>query len=441
MPSTYCGFKNPATGVRDCMQPRWKVGATYCKEHEDEYRAARRGKPAGAPRAPRAVVNLAEVVIPEGRTHAYIVQPELRALMDAAMVGAQKRPAGNFLWVGPSGVGKTDGAEAIAQEWGVDFTKVDAASMTDPEAWFGTREIVVQDGVAVTDYKPSAFVEAIQKPGITFIDEINRCRDEGRNILIPIIDHTRAVMNPLTGEIIHRHPQNFIVMAGNIGLAFTGTSAIDPAFWNRATVFEFKYLEEAEERHVVESASGCDPETAYVLVRFANDSRKKAESDDEFTAVSTRELIAAGQRVADGLQRDLAVKFDILNHVSAEGGSASVRKELETLWAGVRTAKIPEPPKPVTAKDAAAQFNATVQDLKAASTSGWQCPMHHTAKIVPAGVSAKTTRPYAAFKACSVTGCPNTESNTGPKRQQCSSCGAPQPLGRATICFSCGAAL
>ncbi len=458
MASTTCGFKNTATGLRDCPNPRWKVGATYCKEHEDEYRAMRRGAPAGVPRAPRQVVNLADfnhtplwstavnlaaIEVPEGRTHNYVVPKELRALWDSELVGMTKRPAGNFLFIGPPGSGKTDGAEELAREAGFDFTKVDAASMgSDPEAWFGTREIVVQDGVAVTDYKPSIFVESIQKPGVTFIDEVNRCRDEARNIIIPVIDHTRAVLNPLTGEIVHRHPQNIIIMAGNVGLAFTGTSAIDPAFWTRADVVEFEYIEEAIERQVVEQAAGCDAETAYVLVRFAVDSRARAANDEEFPAISTRELINTARRVADGLNRDLAVKFGILNHSSKEGGTSSLRNELNNIWNGVRVAKLPgTTPAGTTA----------TPDPYDASVLSWMCPDHHTMKVVPAGTSTKTGRPYSAFKACGTFGCPNTETNK-PNHNAvtikpatggliCGDCGQVNPVGRTTICISCGSSL
>jgi MoxR-like ATPase len=440
-----CGWKTPATGIKECTNPRWKEGATYCASHEDEYRQMRRSgagtrvsRTVSTP-APMELPKLGEIKAVEGRVHSYVVAPELRALWSAAVIGATKRPAGNFLFIGPSGSGKTDGAEELAAASGLDFTKTDAASMTDPEAWFGTREIVVQDGVAVTDYKPSSFIESIQRPGVTFIDEINRCRDEGRNILIPVLDHTRAVLNPLTGEIVQRHPQNFIIMAGNVGLAFTGTSAIDPAFWNRATVVEFEYLSEAEERKVVEDASGCDSDTAFVFARFAADSRARAVSDDEFPAIATRELITAAQHVADGLQRDLAVKFDILNHVSNEGRSASLRGELESIWNGVRAVKPEKVVDPATGK-------STIN----VSIATWTCPTHNQVKVVPAGTSAKTGRPYPAFKACPVYGCPNTESNSqAPASAQakagpvvlCPDCNEPQPSGRSVICVKCGAAL
>lgn len=35
----------------------------------------------------------------------------------------------------------------------------------------------------------------------------------------------------------------------------------------------------------------------------------------------------------------------------------------------------------------------------------WVCPVHGTSKVIPAGVSKKTGRPYEAFTACGETGC------------------------------------
>ena len=35
----------------------------------------------------------------------------------------------------------------------------------------------------------------------------------------------------------------------------------------------------------------------------------------------------------------------------------------------------------------------------------WSCPIHHGSKVVPAGVSKKTGKPYQAFVACSEPGC------------------------------------
>ncbi len=37
--------------------------------------------------------------------------------------------------------------------------------------------------------------------------------------------------------------------------------------------------------------------------------------------------------------------------------------------------------------------------------SGWACPEHGTSKVVPAGTSKKTGKPYNAFTACGEQGC------------------------------------
>lgn len=36
---------------------------------------------------------------------------------------------------------------------------------------------------------------------------------------------------------------------------------------------------------------------------------------------------------------------------------------------------------------------------------GWTCPTHGTQKVIPAGVSSKTGKPYDAFVACGERGC------------------------------------
>lgn len=366
-------------------------------------------------------------------SHEYVPDPRLIQLWHALVTAAQTRPAANVLFIGPSGSGKTDGARYLAGLVGLPFTKVDAASMTDPEAWFGTREIVVQDGVAITDYRPSTFVQALGKPGVMLIDEVNRTRDHDRNILIPVLDHTRAVMNPLTGEVVRRHPRCFVIMSGNVGLQFTGTNAIDPAFVSRSLTVKFDYIDADAEIRVVVEASGADEDDAAVLVRFANETRAKARNDPEFNPISTREVIEAARLVKSGLSRDLAIEFTVLNAASDEGGSASVRQELQNLWNGVRNWR-PE--------------KAAAEAAGVASQLSWVCPVHQQVKVVPAGVSAKTGKPYASFKACPVPACGHTEDRDNAATtaavvaafsgKTCTFCGAVNTVGRSFYCVQCG---
>ena len=36
---------------------------------------------------------------------------------------------------------------------------------------------------------------------------------------------------------------------------------------------------------------------------------------------------------------------------------------------------------------------------------GWVCPLHGQRKVVPAGISRRTNKPYSAFAACPIQGC------------------------------------
>lgn len=441
------GWNVPAHAAQesDFTPSAWRRGWKYCKNCDRGYRSSRKDQaPLAVPRRSRKVVlpsfdtidfNSAEIneSVTE-RDHEYVPNPELMQLWKTVtgltlQAGA---PPANLLFLGPSGSGKTDGAQYLAEKVNLPFTKVDAASMTDPESWFGQREIVVEEGVSVTRYTPSAFATAIQEPGVVFIDEVNRVDDEHRNVLLPILDGTRRVTNPLTGEIIERHPHCFVVMAGNRGLQFTGISNIDPAFMTRSMVVEFDYLKPDREAEIAVQATGVDEAVANVLARFAQETRMKSQADPDFSPISTREVIAAARLVAGGLSHDLAVKFVILNGTSGEGGSASMRSELEKIWAGVRPL-------------------LTTAPVSASPQTDWRCPTHGRVKHVPAGTSAATGKPYGAFNSCPEFGCDKTQDKNpegfpgaAPAPMSgvvCNDCGRQNAPGVTTFCASCGGPL
>lgn len=271
-------------------------------------------------------------------TSGYVFNPSVLRTFEAVRRGSEREGAHplNLMFLGPSGCGKTACGEALAELVGLPFTKVDAAAMTDPESWFGTREVIARDGVSVTAYRPSSFVQAIQKPGVLLIDEVNRVRDEHRNILLPLLDGTHQVTNPLTGEVVRHHPECYVIMSGNRGLQFTGTYAVDPALMTRSLTLHFTYLPAADETRVVIGRIGCDVAVATVIVRFANESRQRTKVDPDMTPISTREVLAACQLVRDGLGIDEAVEVAILNGASDDGGAESVREQLRKIWVGIR---------------------------------------------------------------------------------------------------------
>ena len=295
------------------------------------YRAARG---TGTPRVTKKTDPHGNTLMTDG---GYVASRELLQIWEAVVkTGSGGDHPLTLMFLGPSGCGKTVGAEYLAELAGMSFTKVDAAAMTDPEAWFGTREVVARDGVSVTTYRPSAFVQAIAKPGVVLIDEVNRVRDEHRNILLPLLDGTHAVTNPLTGETVRKDPGCFIVMSGNRGLQFTGTYAVDPALMTRSLVVEFAYLSAADETRVAISRTGVDARIAAAFVRFAGETRSRATLSPDMVPVSTREVLAASELAAKGLDPDLAAQIAIINGASEEGGPDSVRSALAAIWGGIR---------------------------------------------------------------------------------------------------------
>jgi MoxR-like ATPase len=248
-------------------------------------------------------------------------------------------------FVGPSGSGKTHAASYLAEVAGMPFTKIDCPSMTDAESWFGTREVIAKDGVPVTEYRPSGFIEAIQRPGVTLLDEFNRATDAVRGILLALFDGTHQVTNPLTGETVHKHPECVVILSGNVGLQFTGTYAVDPAFTTRSLTIPFSYLgAEDEQRVVIEriKSQGLEPDAdvAKLFVRFANETRQRAgTTDPDMNPVSTREVILAASLAANGLPVDLAASVAIINSASDEGGQSGVKDRLVQIWTGIRPSK------------------------------------------------------------------------------------------------------
>lgn len=338
-------------------------GKSQCRDcytaYARDWRAKRNAGRPSTPRrtssaAPRPIIQLPDFRAPamdgggedaefvseedlQSRSHAFVPIPELIEtwgfVTNAAAGGSHPY---NLMFLGPSGCGKTEAAQYLAALVGLPFTKVDAPAMTDPESWFGTREVIAEDGVSITSYRPSAFVLAIEQPGVLLIDEMNRSRDEHRNVLLSLMDGTHQCTNPLTGDVVRKHPRCFIIMTGNRGLQFTGTYAIDPAFLTRSLTVQFDYAPQLAEVQIAQEATGCDQATAELFVRFAVEARNKARINEDYAPISTREIIFMSRAVMNGATPDLAARVVVINAASDEGGAASVKMGLEQIWAGIR---------------------------------------------------------------------------------------------------------
>jgi MoxR-like ATPase len=277
-----------------------------------------------------------------GDAHQYRPDPVLVQKFTAIVKRAQAtggKPA-NLMLIGPSGSGKSVGAAFLNSLAGYSreqFLKVDCASIADPEGFFGSREIEIQGSSPVTVVRDSDLVTRLGQPGTILLDEVNRITDSQRQVLLPLLDGSRSVLNPLTGKTVERHPYCYLILAFNEGLQFTGTFAIDPAFKNRCSAHWVGYADRDNEIAILGEATGIPQKIAGLLVRFAEQTRTRAATDPDFLPVSTRELLEIAGFVAQGgATLDTAIDMVLLAKASTDGGAQSQRAGLEILWTGTR---------------------------------------------------------------------------------------------------------
>jgi ATP-dependent Clp protease ATP-binding subunit ClpA len=178
------------------------------------------------------------------------------------------RPIGNFLFAGPTGVGKTELARQLARILGVDFIRFDMSEYMEKHAV--SRLIGAPPGY-VGDEEGGLLIDAIRKSphAVLLLDEIEKAHPDMFSILLQVMDH--ATLTDSHGrKADFRHI--ILIMTSNagardlsdrrLGFAEAGTGgssrgalerAFTPEFRNRldATV-HFNALGSAEIERVVD---------------------------------------------------------------------------------------------------------------------------------------------------------------------------------------------
>ena len=242
-----------------------------------------------------------------------------RLLQVAFSLEMARKRRGNIIVTGPSGTGKSVIAEHLSE--GQTFTYIDCAAYTTKEDFGGERELSEVNGHVVTTFTRSRVVDALERPGVLFFDEFNRATDELRNILLPLMDETRAFKNPASQVYHIRHDENLFIMAMNKGFEYSGTHAIDPAFISRSRTVSIGYPEPRVEAQIVQTRWPIDPDTMGDLIRFANTVReRKAADHPEWPAIGTRELVQIAEAITLGVNPEDAVELTVLQNLDTVGG-------------------------------------------------------------------------------------------------------------------------
>ena len=179
-----------------------------------------------------------------------ILAKKLQALIESGL---------NILLDGPQGSGKTVLSRKIAEALDMEYVFFNCSSIFEATDFLATLQVkATPSGQAETVWLPTDILRAIEgahehpeKMYLVFLDEFNRCREMARNGIMPALDSTRRMYNPLTGSTVHI-PDNILWIAAiNNGAQFTGTTSVDPAQLDRFAPLKMNYPPVTEEVRIL----------------------------------------------------------------------------------------------------------------------------------------------------------------------------------------------
>lgn len=117
------------------------------------------------------------------------IELTVRAILRArAGLGQEQRPAGAFLFYGPTGVGKTEVARSLAQIMGVEFLRYDMSEYMEKHAV--SRLIGAPPGYVGFD-QGGLLTEAVRKApySVVLLDEVEKAHPDIFNVLLQVMDY------------------------------------------------------------------------------------------------------------------------------------------------------------------------------------------------------------------------------------------------------------
>jgi len=128
-------------------------------------------------------------------------------------LGEEARPIGSFLFVGPTGVGKTEVARTLADKMGIEFLRFDMSEYMEKHSV--SRLIGSPPGYVGYD-QGGQLTDAITKNPhcVLLLDEIEKAHEDIYNILLQVMDH--ATLTDSTGKKADFR-QVILIMTTNTG--------------------------------------------------------------------------------------------------------------------------------------------------------------------------------------------------------------------------------
>lgn len=269
----------------------------------------------------------------------FVVDEQKKVFLRAVARIRKRRPV-NVGLRGPTGCGKTALTEWFAAVTKSPYFVLDMSTLREPKDLFGFKDLEVDPatGAQRIVWRKSGFVHAVQTPGaVILLDEATRIHPSVANTLMPILDHRRQVYLDDLGETIKVAEGVVFFLTANIGMEYSGTWRWDAALEDRLEFqLECSYLPLEKEIEVIVHKTGIDEGIARRLCEVADTVRRSASDARSplSRAISTRQLIAAGNLIAEGVNPIDALEFTVVPVYSADGGTSSDRAQVLAIIQG-----------------------------------------------------------------------------------------------------------
>jgi nitric oxide reductase NorQ protein len=175
-----------------------------------------------------------------------LLAKKLQALLESGL---------NILLDGPQGSGKTVLSRNVAAALQAEYVFFNCSSVYEATDFLATLQLrATESGQVETAWIKTDILRALEDAHahperlyLVFLDEFNRCREMARNGIMPGLDSTRRLYNPLTGSTIEIPDNVLWIAAINNGAQFTGTTSVDPAQLDRFAPLQMDYPPPDEE--------------------------------------------------------------------------------------------------------------------------------------------------------------------------------------------------
>ena len=208
----------------------------------------------------------------------------------------------NTLILGPSGCGKTSSIQLICSRIGVSLEIFDMSTIIDPiSSLLGVHRI--SGGKSIFDF--AKFTQAIQKPGVILLDELNRSSLAAGNVILSCLDQRRTLYVEVAGSKdvreIKVHPDVTFIATANVGSEYTGAnSSMDRALLSRFFPLELGNIPSGDESDVLMYRTKIEKKDSDLIVKVANNIRSLYNKQEISLSLSIRETLMVAELVSDG---------------------------------------------------------------------------------------------------------------------------------------------